>query len=708
MPTLRESIRIDDKYLNRSVERIAAADEQRASITGFATGRQGRALWQEYVDQLTAVIDADLRKSRKDKTVAAALKSKKSEDLAADLLFAGLTIGVGDEPIACGNALSWIGRVLGYQRETALRVGDWGRRMLLQLPIFVLEDGLPTLQLTDDIDNLLTNAIANAASARPLLLPTAEPPVPWTQVNRGATPPDHWAQPPLVNHHPQVDRAFRRAISDGLMRTVLDALNFMQSVPLAINRPILSLLSQMMPVWHHARGIRREEIERWRAMRLDQTIAIVLADGPFYVPLRLDFRGRVCPIPSFSFTREDEIRALFLFANGAPIGSEGLRWLKAHVAAKADGNTWGSNPKPSRLNLEGRIAWTDANIARLTIIGKAVLLGTPLALDDLPSDAPYQFAAACVEFVQALEAGPDYITRLPLTFDGSCSGLQHLCAMTRAEEGRYVNLVANEEPGDFYSLIAKKVYETCSDLMRGSDDRAIVKKPCMTYFYGSRPGRFAPNKKTGRFEPHGMTEQVAEVLKERKQSPKDAKRLAHAIYAAIEGMVPSAKEVRDFLERLCKECSNKGRPLRWTTPLGLPVINCYYKPLIKRFSFSLNGRRYRVKWIVGDTDKINSRGAANAVTANFVHSCDAAHLHMIALAAQSEDIKMVSVHDSFGCLAPNAKRFNEIIREQFYNLHAENDLLGTVSLPRGVTPSTRPQMGTLDLLQVLNSYHAFK
>ena len=69
---------------------------------------------------------------------------------------------------------------------------------------------------------------------------------------------------------------------------------------------------------------------------------------------------------------------------------------------------------------------------------------------------------------------------------------------------------------------------------------------------------------------------------------------------------------------------------------------------------------------------------------------------------------MVSVHDSFGCLAPNANRFNEIIREQFYKLHAENDLLGTVSLPRGVTPSTRPQMGTLDLLQVLNSYHAFK
>ena len=328
--------------------------------------------------------------------------------------------------------------------------------------------------------------------------------------------------------------------------------------------------------------------------------------------------------------REDEIRALFLFANGAPIGSEGLRWLKAHVAAKADGNTWGSNPKPSRLNLEGRIAWTDANIARLTIIGRAVLLGTPLALDDLPSDAPYQFAAACVELVQALEAGPDYITRLPLTFDGSCSGLQHLCAMTRAEEGRYVNLVAAEEADDFYARVATKVRETCGDIMRGNDDRALVKKPAMSYFYGSRPGGFVKNR-NGRFAPYGMTKQIVEFLEERKQSTKDAKRLAHAIYAAIEGMVPSAKEVRDFLERLCKECSDKGQPLGWTTPLGLPVTNCYYKPQIKNISFTLNGRRRRVKWVVGDTDKIDARKAVNAVTANFVHSCDAAHLHMIAV-----------------------------------------------------------------------------
>ena len=71
-------------------------------------------------------------------------------------------------------------------------------------------------------------------------------------------------------------------------------------------------------------------------------------------------------------------------------------------------------------------------------------------LGRLPKDdEPIQFVAACVELVQAWD-NPKFVTRLPLTFDASCSGLQHLCAMTRDEEGgRYVNLIPSEETDDF-------------------------------------------------------------------------------------------------------------------------------------------------------------------------------------------------------------------------------------------------------------------
>jgi DNA-directed RNA polymerase len=73
-----------------------------------------------------------------------------------------------------------------------------------------------------------------------------------------------------------------------------------------------------------------------------------------------------------------------------------------------------------------------------------------------------------------------------------------------------------------------------------------------------------------------MTEQVCEVLKERGQATKGADLLARAIYAAIEGMVPSAKEVRDYLQQLAALCASEKKPLRWTTPLGLPVHSRYH------------------------------------------------------------------------------------------------------------------------------------
>jgi DNA-directed RNA polymerase len=36
---------------------------------------------------------------------------------------------------------------------------------------------------------------------------------------------------------------------------------------------------------------------------------------------------------------------------------------------------------------------------------------------------------------------------MPMSFDGACSGLQHLAAMTLAPEGSHVNLTDNADPG---------------------------------------------------------------------------------------------------------------------------------------------------------------------------------------------------------------------------------------------------------------------
>jgi DNA-directed RNA polymerase len=431
------------------------------------------------------------------------------------------------------------------------------------------------------------------------------------------------------------------------------------------------------------------------------------------VPLNIDFRGRVYGIPHFNFAREDHVRALFLFADGERIGEDGLQWLKAHVAATAKSNSWSPEEKPDRFGFKERIAWTDANISTLRRVGEAVLRGeSPTAVAwALPKDR-YQFAAACAELVQALDTGPDFITRLPVTFDGTCSGLQHLCAMTRAEEGRFVNLTAQEEAQDFYSLVAVAVWKRRPDLVDDPLDRELVKQPAMSYFYGSEAGGFSDS--TGRWRPHGMTRQIYDVLKDRKQPTTGAQPLAETVCGVIGDMVPRAKALRDYLKDLADMCAKEGKHLRWDTPLGLPVINCYHQPDEKRVSVYLNGKRRQVKLVVGDKDKISRRKAANAAAANFVHSIDAAHLQLVALAAGKENIELAVVHDCFGCLAPRAKRLNEIIRQQFIELHKPNNFLAAIYssarklLPQRSKPPLPPEVGTLEIERVLDSFHAWK
>jgi DNA-directed RNA polymerase len=338
--------------------------------------------------------------------------------------------------------------------------------------------------------------------------------------------------------------------------------------------------------------------------------------------------------------------------------------------------------------------------------------GTPLADDDLPpkGDDRFQFAAACCELVQALEVGPDFVTRLPITVDGCCSGLQHLAAVTRSEEAaRYVNLIPSEDGDDFYLRVAEKVwYENLPPMMQGPDDRKLVKKPCVQYFYGSKAGGFNKN-----FEPYSMTAAVDEVFEERDLPSEGADQIAQAIEAAIEDLASCAKEVRVFLEGLVKLYAKHGKQFRWTTPLGMPCLNFYNKPDVKQIAVWVNGRRRRVSWTVGDTDKPRKKKPVQAVSPNFVHSVDATHLHMVALAAEAEDIPLVAVHDSFGTTAPRMRRLNRIIREQFMKLH-KHDLLGEVleqarrDLPKSASLPPLPQKGNLDLSAVLRSFDAFK
>jgi DNA-directed RNA polymerase len=73
------------------------------------------------------------------------------------------------------------------------------------------------------------------------------------------------------------------------------------------------------------------------SLRSDMLLKLELAKRyvgqKFYMPHNIDFRGRAYPMPPhLNHLGSDMSRGLLLFHEGRPLGKNGLRWLKIHLA----------------------------------------------------------------------------------------------------------------------------------------------------------------------------------------------------------------------------------------------------------------------------------------------------------------------------------------------------------------------------------------
>ena len=174
----------------------------------------------------------------------------------------------------------------------------------------------------------------------------------------------------------------------------------------------------------------------------------------------------------------------------------------------ADGNTFSDNSKPSRLSIPERVAWVNANLGPLYYFG-LMLIG----LEELLSanylyglETPCQLMRACVDLVRydrERGRGAKFITHLPLKYDACCSGLGHTATMVRSFEARFAKITPGDHP-DLYTVVAEDCFNNCPiytrswrggcshnnnheiarSIMRGPDDRGLVKRPVMTHYYG--------------------------------------------------------------------------------------------------------------------------------------------------------------------------------------------------------------------------------
>jgi hypothetical protein len=493
----------------------------------------------------------------------------------------------------------------------------------------------------------------------------------------------------------------------------------LQRVPLLADQQMVDLVERFgMKVLNHKRdklghdGKPRYDEKLRKTVRerdediidVDVTTARRRGDEPFYLTYRCDFRGRLNPIQHLNYIREDRVRALFRFARGQRLGKNDLQWLEIHCA-----NCYGITG-----SWQDRFKW----VAEKRGLIHAIAAEPAKTVEDwYKLDDPFRFVAACRELVAAREDPLNFVTHLPLAFDGSCNAFQHYFLIGRIREGaELVNLIDADKPHDIYmDVIRKAVSLIASDkpeIKPGEVDwadwwmnclpkdeaelRKILKAPVMTAGYGV----------TG----YGVFNQLRDKLGD--GLPKYAMAggiyMARKLEEAADEIMPRVKEIKDYIRGLAKVCAvpERNEPLRWTSPTGFPVINRYHDRKSRRVYYGAD-KDFRI--FDGWGDDILRDEATNGSAPNFVHSLDAAHLIRSVNAAAEEGIDVLTIHDSFSVLAPHAKRLNVILRDQLGWMYKTYDALGRLHADNIGDPDVLPppKYGTLDPLEAQKAEYLF-
>ncbi|TWH35563.1 MULTISPECIES: DNA-directed RNA polymerase [unclassified Aminobacter] len=606
----------------------------------------------------------------------------------------------------------------------------------------------------------LQKAVAdNAAHCEALFtnyFPMVVPPRDWTAetLELGGYLSHHVTPYPLVKGSRRAYKALLKGlVKEGKLDTVLNAVNALQRTRWQINVPVLDAIEyvylnnipcgklprannkkpdpapkrlEFLPADHpevkayraycfsiheHNRRVVGKRVMAGRAFQLARKFSQYDA---IYFPHDFDSRGRVYPKPTGLHPQgPDYVKGLLQFADGKPLGTHGRRWLAIHGA-----NCWGED----KLPLEERAAWAE----RHTDLARSVAADPRADLRWTEADNPCQFLAWCFEWAaMSYMANPEeYVSKLHIDLDATCSGLQHFSAMLRDEVGGFhVNMVPNDKRQDVYGAVAAETIKLVEADLDGDNaslaqawlkfgiSRGVTKRPVMVKPYsGTR-------QSCGQY----VSDAVDEKLEEGHALPWPSEDMwtfkmygADKVWAAIPKVVVAADGAMKWLctvSRLVGKSQPKERRIEWTTPLGFPVHQAKFNVKSRQIETFFDGRIIKPR-INDELDELDSRQMSSSVPPSFVHSLDACHLQMTIDRAAREGITdFACVHDSFGVHACDVERFSRIIRECFVEMYENHDVLSDflVSAERLISEEYQkdippvPQLGKLDLRGILEN-----
>lgn len=624
--------------------------------------------------------------------------------------------------------------------------------------------------------------------------PCVIPPKPWEGIKDGAyygvnAPFAQFIRVNMSQHNAFLDQYIQKCEQLDLT-WLFKCVNALQSTPFIINQRVLDTMVSIMENHGGLGGLPRtdetpkipnlidptpEELEahkkrlvayyKHERARVSKVLRTNISLGcakkyskyeKIYFPWNLDYRGRIYPMcPALNPQGDDTQKALLLFADPTPLSSDdALKWFYIAGAGSAG---------LDKIPFDERIKWVLSN--EDNILQSAASPLTYTWWNEVAGDeSPMCFLSFCFEFerLRVYQAEHDgsavgFKSGLPISFDGTCSGLQHF-SMLLADEigGKNVNLIPDETVHDIYQVVADKVNVVLHrDVFTGTADdykkdkkgqyvldskgkkcivygtkelatewlsyaqqkfgtdgikRKVCKRSVMTLAYGSRKYGFSENLKSDIIKPWIDEHKDNPIFLSRSQS---ANYMAGLIWDAVTTTVVKAVEGMEWLKKIAGMIGKNGEAVAWTSPNGLPIQQNKFVPNIETCKMRFNGGFIRL-YVPKEGTDIDTRGQSQAIAPNFIHSMDACHMQRVIMnQAEKGNNNFFMIHDSFGTDIEHAGDLFKAIRTELVNMYKGHNYLEEwladveYLLPEEKEIPQMPTKGNLNLDDVVNSKYCF-
>ena len=576
--------------------------------------------------------------------------------------------------------------------------------------------------------------------------PCVEPPRDWTAFNDGGfhTYAMRRVHPYLV----KAPSAARRLVADAAMPTVLCAVNALQRTAWRVNERILDSVMELSktvnigevvtvqdtskpapPAWLKdtdkaatMNEAQTAEFVAWKrsvAEWFTQRKLMGVQYGRFHSATRAaqtfreypalyfvyfaDSRGRLYPLTyGMNPQGSDLQKALLQFADGMTLDTpDARRWFCIHGA-----NKWGFD----KATLQARADWHIQHHDQIMAIASDPV-GNLWWKD---ADSPLQFLAWCFEYAEWRIDPYGFESRIAVSMDGSCNGLQNFSAMLRDEiGGQATNLTDNAVMEDIYRRVAeaatkrmRSVAETpfTKRWLEHGIDRSVVKRAVMTTPYG------VTKRSAVKYVIEDYLSKGKAPCFENKEYYEAAAVLMEFAWPAIGDVVVKSREAMDWLTTCAKAIVKEHGEdhegvISWVTPSGFLATQSYYEIEEHRINTRVHGTT-KIK-VVSEGDEASSKRHASGLAPNFVHSMDASHLHLTTAAASLHGIDALAmIHDDYGTHAAKSELLYQLIRKEFVDMYEAHDPIKDLAEAYPCCPKP-PSKGNLDLREVLRSHYFF-